>query len=185
MAGGEPSFSKQVLSRAWFAAWQFFESKTRDAILFVFLFGSGAVAYYQLFGWPATKEQVVPVLIFTVGPIVGLWVLLFLWHMWLAPAALAYEAAKETAQARNEAALPRRVAARQEKPVNWLPWKQMDHYTIRDFAAILSKEDPVSIGSSHEKQAWFNLLIDEARRGKLPHIPEAVGGGGASGIQRQ
>ena len=72
-----------------------------------------------------------------------------------------------------------------EKPVNWLPWKQMDHYTIRDFAAILSKEDPVSIGSSHEKQAWFNLLIDEARRGKLPHIPEAVGGWGASGIQRQ
>lgn len=91
----EKSFGRLVLARAWFAAWAFFESKTKDAVLFVSFLVVGGVAYYCLFGLPATKDQIVPVLIFTVGPMVALWLLLFVWHLWLAPAALAYQAARE------------------------------------------------------------------------------------------
>jgi len=89
------SFGRKVGRRAWVSAWLFFDAKPKHAATFVVLFIGGGIAYYWLYGLPAAWEQAVVILIFTVGPIVALWCLLFLWQMWLAPAALVYEQAMQ------------------------------------------------------------------------------------------
>jgi hypothetical protein len=157
----EQTFGRTVINRAWFEAWLFFESKTRDAILFAILFAAGGVVYYRLYGWPATKEQVVPVLIFTVGPIVGLWMLLFVWHLWLAPSALAYEEARKAfleQKTDRASGLPRPTPI---PAINWAPWKHRGEFSLYEFAKILAKIDPAGQSLSTEGSAYIRLLLEE------------------------
>jgi hypothetical protein len=163
----EPSFGRLVVYRAWFAAWQFFESKLRDAILFAGTLFVGGVAYYLLYGLPATEEQIVPVLIFTVGPIVGLWLLLFIWHLWLAPSALIYEAARKAALTSGP---PANLPAPTKAPppdVNWAIWKQRNSYNLNEFAGLLAKDDPSHDPSTPQARSFLRLAQDDAMNGKL------------------
>ncbi len=94
MGEEERSFGRLVFNRAWYATWRFFGSAPRDIALFIFSTVGGFSAYYLFNGLPAALDQAMSVVAFTVGPLGILWLLLFAWHMWLAPMGLAYEAAK-------------------------------------------------------------------------------------------
>lgn len=167
--GQEPLFHWLVARKAWFAAWRFFEKKPRDAILFLVFIAAGGFVYYKLYGLPATKEQIVPVLIFTVGPIVALWVAIFIWHLWLAPFAILYEEfrANSIMQPSDKPLIPAKLA-----PINWAIWKQRSEYSIYEFAKILSRTDPGSQSMSTEGSSYARLLSEEMKNKKLKYIPE-------------
>jgi len=168
MASGDETltFGQQVGRRAWFSAWAFFESRTRDAVLFTVIVAIGGGTYYKLYGWPAAWEQIVSILIFTVGPIVALWLLLFLWHLWLAPTALAYEAAREAVQFTS---LPDDYVPLSTRPaVNWAPWQRRTKYNLLELASILAKVEPSgSTGSDSEEASYLELLKEETTTGRL------------------
>lgn len=156
----ERSFESKVIRRAWFAAWRFFEATPRKAIVYLVLVAVGAVAYYVLHGVPATKEQLVPVFYFTIGPLMALWALLFIWHLWLAPAGLAYEAARQAEEAIRVSRPPPIPA------VDWAPWKLRINYTLPELAAILAKEDPNSQETS-KRAGYLNLVVEAADAGNI------------------
>jgi hypothetical protein len=168
MAGGESSFSKQVLSRAWFAAWGFFDSWKRDLVLFAASLVVGGGYYLQDHGWPKDVWGAMDAIIHAAAPAVIIWLGLFLWHLWLAPSALAYQAAKEAISEAHAArpAAPRPV--KPEKGINWAVWKQRSTYTLIEFAAILAKADPGSNLENSEQKSFSKLLIEDAMGRKLP-----------------
>ena len=162
------SFSRQVLSKAWFSTWKFFEDMGRDAALFTISVVGGGIVYYTLHGLPAELEQIVEALIFTVGPVVVLWLLLFTWHLWLSPAALLYEQAKSLTAQKRSPGNARLVSAIAPKPVNWSVWKKLDTYTLAELASILAKRDPGGSGGSSEEHAFKQLLSQETYQDRLP-----------------
>jgi hypothetical protein len=97
----ELTFGRQVFRRAWSSAWAFFGSWQRDAGLFVFFTVVGGVPYYWRHGWPDTWSDTLDAVLSVAAPAIVLWLLLFVWHLWLAPSAIAYEAAKARSNAGN------------------------------------------------------------------------------------
>lgn len=166
--GSDISFARLVINRAWFSAWAFFESKVRDAILFAVLFATGGGAYYRLYGWPAAKEQIVPVIIFTVGPMVALWMVLFIWYLWLAPSALAYEAAMARPSTSSSNVPPPVL----EKQINWAVWKQRSAYSLIEFSSILAKELPTGSTEEASSAAFLKLLQEDAMNRRLPIVKD-------------
>ncbi len=174
----DSSFGRQVFDRAWFGAWNFFGSRMRDIAIFgASLVFSGLLTWF-LFDLNETWAQVMSVLIFTVAPAVAIWLLLFLWHFWLAPSAIAYEAARK-AYAQNPEQKNRNFSVRigAGPPVNWAIWKQRNSISLMEFAAILAKNDPGTIPDNPEntrpgdERNFLRLLQEEAGRNAIPTRP--------------
>lgn len=147
---------------AWTSAWSFFGSKVRDAIIFVVLLSVGGAAYYRLYGLPATQDQVIPVLIFTVGPMVGLWMLLFLGHLWMAPYALIYEVVNQRGTLKQPEL--------SSNPVNWNVWKRRERYSIYEFAKILAKDEPASQEMTQAASTYARLMLEAVELDKLKYV---------------
>lgn len=96
MAGApddEPTFGRQVLSRAWFNAWAPIKDRRLDIVLG--LVGAVlAIGHATKTGWTWTYPDFLGAVVSLFAPFVAVWVVLFVWHFWLAPSAIAYEAAK-------------------------------------------------------------------------------------------
>jgi hypothetical protein len=155
----EPSFDRLVLSRAWFSAWQFFESWRRDIGVFLFSLVVGGGVFWKLHGWPGAWSDAVDVLIHVAAPAVVLWGLLFFWHLWLTPSALAYEAIKS----------PQFFPATSNRKIpqpNWEIWKKVPNYSFEQFAAILARKNP-SAAHTMEGDEYLNLMIADAKAGEL------------------
>lgn len=177
MAQKEKTFGQVVLGRAWWSSWRFFEDVWNDLRV-------GAVAilltiyqHYQAHGFSVSLEDGWSAVVTFLIPFVAVWALLFVWHLWLAPAALAYEAAKEASEAAKARPTPpaqrnNEPQAPTHKPINWSIWKQMDTYSVRQFAAILANEDPASGISSTETSAFLKIIRDDIDAGRLPYIKE-------------
>ncbi len=164
-----PSFERQVLARAWFGAWAFFESWRRDIGVFVFSLVVGGWAFWKVHGWHAAWSDAMDVLIHVAAPAVILWLLLFVWHVWLAPSAIVYEELRKA-----QTAAPIEKAGSGQKPTNWGIWRQMDFWTIKQFSAILARDDPALTKMGTEQSAFFRLIIADVKANKLPHIKEMV-----------
>jgi hypothetical protein len=54
----------------------------------------------------------------------------------------------------------------------------MDQYTLRQFSAILSKNEPNSTKTPYEQAAFLDMLLIDAKAGKLPFIRELLEGFG-------
>jgi len=117
-------------------------------------------------------------LLHVAAPAVVLWFFLFVWHLWLAPAALAYEAIKAIPPPSPPEKPARAVPEKKDPPINWIVWKQMPSYTLKEFAAILAKDEPSSMKTPYEQAAFFKLIMSEAESGKLPYIREMLEGYG-------
>lgn len=160
--GQESSFGQKVLRRAWRETWEFFDSTLSKAVASAIMVLLGWIAYYLSYGLSATKDQIVPILFFTVGPFLAFWALIFIWHLWLAPLAFTYEAARELARMPGLAPPPAPVVA-------WAPWIRRSQYSSNEFAAILANEDP-STQPSYKRMGFYRLILEEAKAGKLPTV---------------
>ena len=102
----------------------------------ILLCGGRMVVIQRFMGWPDTWKDAMDNLIHIAAPAVAIWVLLFIWHLWLAPSALVYEALKEAQSFAKGPPLPAEVLKR-EKPINWAIWKQRPTFTLKEFADVL------------------------------------------------
>jgi hypothetical protein len=133
--GGKPSFGRLVIKRAWFSAWEFFDSWKRDTVLACASIVVGEVSYYRQHGLPATVLDLVYNALHLVAPLAIVWGILFLWHFWLAPYALVYEAARASA------AKPSTVTAPQPQKKKTLrealgAWAHVDRFKVSDAACL-------------------------------------------------
>ena len=154
------SFSRAVFGRAVADTWQFFEYKPRDFILFLVTLLLGAACAYVFIGKLETKNELVLSGAFTLAPSAIVIAAVFLWHLWLAPAAVAYDAAM--------AALAEVAASKiapPPEPVNWAIWKKRSYYTVAEFSAILANQDPVgNFAPSSDRTALVQLMLEWLRR---------------------
>jgi hypothetical protein len=172
MAETKPAtFEWQVISRAWFSAWQFFESWRRDIGVFVFSFVVGEWLFFRVHGWPDTWKDAMDNLIHIVAPAVAIWILLFVWHLWLAPSALVYEAFRKAYSERRPDIASRLPGPTLPPPINWAPWKVRGEYSLYEFAKILAKTDPAAQAMNTEGSAFIRLLLEEINAGNLEYIP--------------
>jgi hypothetical protein len=98
------------------------------------------------------------------GPEGGPSLLLFIFHLWLAPSALIYEAAKSLSAGRAPTPPP------PTKPINWLVWRQRQRYEVQEFAAILARNDPVSALLPNEQASFQKLILEQLKTNKLSYI---------------
>lgn len=173
--GSEPSFGWLVFRRAWFGALGFFESWRRDLLAASVSFAVGESIYYRTHGLPATWADGVDNLIHLLAPVVVLWALLFVWHLWLAPSALAYEAARKAAAAAPVAPIGSEQT-RRPRVINWAIWKQRDKFTLSEFASVLAKVDPSKPGNDADRDAMLKLIQEDAMARKFPLIKDRLAG---------
>jgi hypothetical protein len=170
-APSAPSFGRLVFGRALSETWHLFNSKLKDA-LYVVLSIIVGFPLYALFwglpnGMPRAMTDVIPIVMFSFVPL-GIFVAcVFLWNLWLAPIALAYEATKENSLSDSPLLLAKKVV----RP-NWAIWKHMQEYSVRQFAAILANNDPMSAMVTSELATFQQLILEEIETEKLAYIPE-------------
>jgi len=161
----QKSFGQLVLARTWWNSWEFFGSVRHDVSI-------GVISVIFTIYHQTTKQH--PFTLWDVGagvvtlllPFVVVWALLFLWHFWLAPSALAYEAMKEAQTSKPTMSAPQRQMP-QLPATNWAIWKQMDAYSLFEFAAILAKQNPEDQSRNKEEMSFLKLLEQDARANKL------------------
>lgn len=156
------SLERQVLERAWRGTWAFFGSWQRDLAVFSLTLAVVAANYYLRSGWPTDWWAVMDYLAVLVAPVCILWLLLFVWHFWLAPFGVIYQAWMDSIP---EQPLIRNVAI-PARPINWTPWKLREKYELRQFARILVGRDPNG-SDTNECHAYLDVLKQEVNSGKL------------------
>ncbi len=163
----EPSFGRQVVRRAWFASWKFFEDRRHDIGLG---FLGVLLAAYQRFtirGISTSLPDLGMDCVSILAPFVVMWALLFVWHFWLAPSAMVYDASRRVAESIAEASRPQK----ESRPINWAPWKHRTHYTLYEFAKILSKTDPAAQALNTEGSSYLRLLIEAMKNRAIKYVP--------------
>jgi hypothetical protein len=167
-----PSFTKLVLGRALLHTYQVFKSKILDAIYVLVSCLVGAPLFIWLWGMPDAMKETIGLIGFAFAPLGVFTAIVFVWQLWLAPAALAYEAASARAETESAPANQQRGRLPAKPPINWQPWRFRTKYSLYEFAKILSKSDPASQSLSTEGSSYLRLLVEEANRGKIVVPPE-------------
>jgi hypothetical protein len=169
---GDPSFPRLVFLKALKNTVAVFRSRLRDAAYVFLSLVTGGAIYYAIWGLPRAMSEALPIVIFSFAPL-GIFVFcVFLWHLAIAPAELLYETIKESTPVPSSA--PAASPARVKPAVMWSIWKQMDDYTLKQFAAILARDDPIDMSYPHDQAAYLKLLDSDVRSGKLPYIKEIL-----------
>jgi hypothetical protein len=165
----EPSFGWLVLRKAVADTKEFFGSTTRDVAMGAFLAVLGFANYWRRYGLPAVRDEFLSAFYSTFEPLLIVVAMVFVWHLWLAPAAIAYEAARTAFKQRNTTS-KQPPQPKTQPPVKWAIWKQMERYKAQEFAAILAKNDPASSMSSTEQEAFLRLIIEQMRTKALSYV---------------
>lgn len=159
------SFGRLVFGKAVSDTIGFLRYTTRDLILGAVTLALGAGLAYVFVGKADTMKELVFVAAFTFAPAGIVLISVFVWHLWLAPAALAYEAFQKTIPE------PRpNIASRLPGPkpsTNWAAWKARATYTLAEFGAILAREDPGLEIETPGRESFTRLLAEAARTGQL------------------
>jgi hypothetical protein len=164
--GTEPSFGRLVFGKALSDTGQFLKYTKRDAMLGVFSLALGGTLAYVFVGKADTLKEFAFIAAFTFAPAGIVMIAVFIWHLWLAPSALAYEAAKASVgNSKPDSVVPKK------EQVNWAPWKQRSQYSLYEFAKILAKTDPAAQRLSTEGSSFLRLLLEEVQNRKLAALP--------------
>lgn len=176
MSKVESSFSAMVFNRAVKDTVHFFGYTIRDIVLGGVTLSLGALFAYVFIGKADTMREIVLIGAFTLAPAGIILCAIFLWHLWLAPVALAYDALREAhSQAVHVSTQkPQPKSKPSPSPVNWTIWRQRAKYSVAELAAILAKDDPVGMGMSHEQSAYLRLLIEELETERKAHARPSV-----------
>lgn len=160
------SFGRLVFGRAISDTARFFKYTRRDLILGAITVLLGGTLAYLFVGKADTMKELAFIAAFTLAPAGILMIAVFAWHLWLAPAAIAYEAALKALMRDN----PPSTADATPKPptVNWEIWKHRSALNLVEFAAILAKTNPASSVSPLEKDEFLRLIKEDAMASKLP-----------------
>lgn len=142
MDGGESLFGWLVFKQAVAGTRKFFGSKTRDVVLAFLALVVGFGVYWYFRGLPVAIDQLLSILMFTTVPFTLFVMSVFIWNLWLAPAALLYES--------RDHHTPSGAGK-----VDWHPWIDMESYTARQMALILAKDDPASARMSSRAVGYF------------------------------
>ncbi|GAA0546203.1 hypothetical protein FHS83_000725 [Rhizomicrobium palustre] len=172
-----PSFGRSVLGKAFSDTKLFFRYTMRDAILAITTLALGVWFAYTFIGKTDTVKEIAFMAAFTFAPLFIVALTIFIWHLWLAPAAITYEAMKSVQQAIDGANI---ASAAKEHSINWAPWKYRSKFTIYEFAKILAKTDPASQAMSMEGSAFARLILEDVNNRALPYIQEYDAGYGGT-----
>lgn len=177
MDKNEPSFGHLVWARAWWSSWSPFRDRRLDIVLGLISLIVLAVRKSNTPEFPQSLDDWSADIVSVLAPFVIVWFILFVWHFWLAPAALAYEAAKEAARVRTD--LP--VLTYQEQKTEAKPeprkpdyaiWKQRSSYNVNEFAALLDNSDPSERPLTPNARAYKRLLLEAVQNKKISYTPE-------------
>lgn len=163
----ESSFGSLVFGHAVSETWKFFKSAPRDIAMVVLSIVIGFGAFWYLKGLPVALDQLLSVLLFTTLPFTMFVVSVFLWNMWLAPAALSYEHYRRGGAPQ----LPLATGK-----IDWAPWRLRQEYTLSEFARILARLDPTSSDSDANSRTYFELLKEAMNKKELKYTPSERAG---------
>jgi hypothetical protein len=169
--GNEPSFGWLVIVRAWQGTLETFETTWRAIVLAIVLAIVSLGVQFGHSGKDAMMADVGTTIWQTLLPIAVVGGIILFWNLWLAPAALAFEAAQKAlaaAQAPASASVP---MAPPEPPINWAIWKHRSEYNMYEFAKILAKTEPADSTLSREAAAYLRLVREEVDNKRLKYIP--------------
>lgn len=166
----ERSYSALVFRRAWRNTWTLLKNTTTDALVGIPSLLIGAAIFLMVYGRSEMTKEIVKFIAFVLAPAGLFLVFFFLWNLYLASDELIYEAIKNMPKPPSEAPLPA-PAKPTYKPVNWAIWKQRSKYAVREFAAILAKDDPASLSVTHEQSSFRALILEAIGEKKLKYIP--------------
>ena len=163
----EPTFTRLIVGKTWSNTKRFFKSVKRDLIITIIpaIVGFGALCAIK--GPTMALADLVTAAAFTFGPIGFACVAVMFWYFWIAPAELAYEASRATSH------YPTQKAKQPPEPTDWTTWRHRSKYNAFEFAAILSKTDPIAPGMSHNESARLRLIVEEMNNGKLHYLRKA------------
>jgi len=177
----EPSFGWLVFGKAISDTVQFLRYTARDIALGAISLLLGGVLAYLFVGKADTVREFVFIGAFTFAPAGIVMFAVFLWHLWLAPAALAYEAVK-VASLRTVSDVPFKIP---ERKINWSIWKKLDTFTVAEMASILAKRDPAAGSSSNEEYSFKQLLLQDIWQSKLPVFERVTNSSGGPADETQ
>jgi len=167
----EPSFGRLVFGRALADTGRFLGYTKRDIILGGITLALGGFLAYVFVGKADTLKEFAFIAAFTFAPAGIVMIAIFVWHLWLAPSVLAYEAVRSAAALSTTA--PKQIST--APTVNWAIWKQRSQYNLAELSSILAKEDPHGM-SSHSATAFLDLLKEEVMGRKLATIKDSEAG---------
>ncbi|MBL6854434.1 MAG: hypothetical protein ISS15_03040 [Alphaproteobacteria bacterium] len=152
-----PSFSGLVFGRAVKDTATFLGYTRRDLIIGAIALILGAGCAYLFVGRADTMNELALIVAFTLAPAGLILFAVFIWHLWLAPSVLAYEAAQEAFK-RPPVAAPVPVAMPPLRPAapafNFSLWKRRQTYTVFELSELLAAagrsdtETPVKSGDA-------------------------------------
>lgn len=174
-----PSFSRLVFGRAIRDTFRFLGYTRRDLVLGAIALILGAMCAYVFVGKANTMSELASIAAFTLAPGGMILFSVFVWHLWLAPNVLAYEAA-HAALRRAPAIVGDQYSALAAPPkpaVNWAIWKQRDQYNLVELASLLAKADPAvpkKKGEGNaEAEGYLRLLKEDSITRKLSTLMDS------------
>jgi hypothetical protein len=165
----EPTFTQLIFKNAWANTKRFFRSVRHDIIGGGLAACAGFTVFYFLQGLPVAVEGFITAAAFTFGPIAAAVILVFFWNLLISPSELAYEAIRKH---QNQTIAIEAQPHNDPPPVNWNTWKQMDEWSIDQFAAILARVEPTTLRTTPDSRAYRKLISDDVEAKKLPYVKE-------------
>lgn len=158
------SFGHLVIGRTISESFKVFASRRTDVLLAVLSLAVGFGVRCRTEGWKAAMTDFWPTLETSAVVFVIFFISVVVWNLWLAPAALAYEVARERPVAPSRSV----PSTKQERPpIDWGVWKRRAKYEAFELAAILAKEDPIRFEASTKQQALARLISEALNTGTL------------------
>lgn len=168
--GDEISFSRLVIARAATNTVRLFASRLKDAGYVLASLAIGWTIYYAIWGVPRAMAEILPVLVFSIAPLIIFAVFAFLWHLAIAPEELVIEAIKKGVRGSTE------NAAAVE--FNFNPVRLRDEWEVGTLATVLSQLDPASKNKNGSSFSYKSTVLDAMKSGKLKYIKEKTDRGG-------
>lgn len=156
---GEPSFSRLVFGKAVSDTARFLAYTKRDLIFGVITVALGAGLAWYFVGKADTMKEMVFFAAFTVAPAGIVMIAVFIWHLWLAPAALAYEVYKGGSAS----------AVGPDPEVNLTPMRLRAVWDVPSFAEVLRAVDPKARTPGH-RFSYKVTILDALKHRGLKYI---------------
>jgi len=96
---------------------------------------------------------------FTLAPAGIIMFAVFSWHLWLSPAALAYESAKAAMAVAISPTIVPQPKYGESTRTDWAPWKLMPAFQIEQLAKIIALDDPANYGELTTAAYSYRQLI--------------------------
>lgn len=166
MAETTPSFTGLVIGYAVSHTFRIFRSKIYDALYVLFSCIVGVPLFIWLWGMPDAVREGAALILFAFAPLGVFTASVFIWHLWLAPAALAYEGASSVFVSMR----PQIQSEMRPAPPDYHTWKQYELWSTDAFACLLDDIDPAGTGRTRRSISICGLIIDAMRQNQISYI---------------